>query len=73
MHQLIGLAGLLESEQVFDTGPSGKLHIVGVGDAEPVVKPVAGGKEVGGVAQMPFAHDGGAVAFCFKGLSECDL
>src|SRR5680860_1689880 len=33
-------------------------HIVGVGDAEPLVKSVFGGKEIWVVAQVPFTIDG---------------
>src|SRR5680860_1704818 len=45
-------------------------HIVGVGDAEPLVESVFGGKEIGVVAQVPFAIDGRMISICLLYTSD---
>ena len=49
------------------------VHVVAVGDAKVMIEALAGGHEIGVIAQVPFADAHGCVAFFFEHLGHGDL
>ena len=48
-------------------------HVIGVGQAEIFIEAMGGGQELGGVAEVPFAEDSGAITAVVEQFGESEL
>ncbi len=71
--ECIGVAAHVHTDQLIDSDPVRPIHIIGIGNAVPVIKTVARGVCFWRIPQMPLADDAGRVTLGFQRFGNRQL